>query len=71
MSIILEKAAFGAYAGTYTDGVIAGKVDDEYPLGFCLSRAAMPTVSKIDDETEALKGHVLEKSVDPGLRFKK
>ena len=69
--MIVGKATFEAYARTYTDSVIAGKVDDEYPLSFRLIRATIPTVSKIDDETEALEGHVLEKSVVPGLRFEK
>ena len=66
-----EESVFGAIAETDADGVVAGKVDDKYPLrSFHGERTTILEVSKVDDQAETLKGYAFKKAIRPGLKPK-
>ena len=69
LSKVLEEPILRTIAETDIDIVITGKVNDQYPLSFGRKGAAVPRVSKVYDQSEALEGYALEKTVRPDLEF--
>lgn len=49
------------------DSVIARKVDDEDEFCFCAHGADVTGMSKVDDESEAFKGHSFKEVAVPQL----
>ena len=67
LPVVLEISTLGTFAEADTDSVMAGKVDDKQPLGFCRHIARFPRVSKVDNQTETFEGYPLEKAIGPDL----
>jgi hypothetical protein len=70
LSKVFEELVPGTLAETDGDGVMAGKIDDKYPLRIRRRGAEIPRVSKVDDQTKTFKGHAFEKAIRPDLELK-
>ena len=58
----------GTIAERDADGVMSGKVDNEYLASFRNDGAVVARVPKVDNLTKALKRCPLEESIRPNLR---
>lgn len=67
---IFKKAVFGTLAEADADSVMAGKINNKYPLSLGGRGAETPRVPEIHDQAEALECYALEKAVRPDLRIK-
>lgn len=65
-----KKSVFGTFAETNADGVVTRKVDHKYLPSICGSRAVVPGMSEVNNQTETLKSHAFEKAIRPDLGLK-